>query len=120
MTSTTSAVKCGECGKSLDEPPGTAVAQRAPCPDCGSTSRAFEVGIATTLRLVASVSLQISREIYEHHRGWIVAYLLLTVAAAVVSGLLFTGWASVIVTLILAVPLFYVGLRAVIRVRSIT
>ena len=41
-------VRCGNCGRELDEPPSTPVAERQPCPECGSTVRRAEVGISSS------------------------------------------------------------------------
>lgn len=45
-------VSCGQCGEVLDEPVGTPVDERAPCPNCGSTGRHFkkEITASSTMR----------------------------------------------------------------------
>lgn len=51
MSSSTPTVKCAGCGLKLDEE-AVPVAQRSPCPECGSTARMFE------MRLSGSVSFK--------------------------------------------------------------
>jgi len=40
---------CAKCGAVLDESPQLAVADRNPCPGCGSRDRDFAVGLAATV-----------------------------------------------------------------------
>jgi hypothetical protein len=51
-------VKCGNCGKLLDEEPTTSVENRRPCPECGSTARAFEVAVSGSLPLHRQLKLK--------------------------------------------------------------
>jgi hypothetical protein len=44
-------MRCGDCGRELDEPASTPVPGRRPCPQCGSMVRLAEVGIGSTLTL---------------------------------------------------------------------
>ncbi len=46
MSEKTTVVKCGQCGKVLDEPSDTPLQKRTPCPECGSIARHFEREIA--------------------------------------------------------------------------
>jgi rubrerythrin len=39
----TTRVLCGQCGNEIDERSDTPADERTPCPNCGSTSRTFEV-----------------------------------------------------------------------------
>jgi len=38
-------VTCAVCGTPIDEDPGTALAERKPCPVCGSTARNYNVSV---------------------------------------------------------------------------
>jgi DNA-directed RNA polymerase subunit RPC12/RpoP len=42
----TTRVLCGECGNEIDERSDTPAEERTPCPNCGSTSRAFHVNVS--------------------------------------------------------------------------
>ena len=46
-------VKCGECGAALDEPVGTSIKDRVPCPSCGSMKRSFIVNIKASVEVSA-------------------------------------------------------------------
>ena len=48
MPEQTTVVKCQRCEKVLGQPAGTPVAERTPCPDCGSTARHVEQGVHAT------------------------------------------------------------------------
>jgi predicted nucleic acid-binding Zn-ribbon protein len=50
-----SLVKCNQCGKVLDEPSGTPLHGRTPCPDCGSTARRAEKEIADASTTQSSI-----------------------------------------------------------------
>jgi len=115
---TTAVVRCGECGAELDEKTDIPVEDRRPCPKCGSLARRFELSLSGVVKVTGSLALEISREFLERHPLWVAMYIVLTVAAALVGGLLLSGWASVLASLLLAVPLFVVGLRAVTKVRE--
>lgn len=51
-------VKCGNCGRELDESPSLPVSERTPCPDCGSTSRQFAIAINETLELHSKLGMK--------------------------------------------------------------
>lgn len=51
-------VRCGKCGKELEESLSLPVTERTPCPDCGSTSRQFAVAINETLKLHSKLSMK--------------------------------------------------------------
>jgi rubrerythrin len=54
-------VSCGECGTVLyDEPADHPLADRKPCPRCGSTKRAFSVQASVNLNLSAALSARAS------------------------------------------------------------
>jgi hypothetical protein len=42
-------VACGDCSQSLDENPSARVADRQPCPSCGSLARRFAVAISDSV-----------------------------------------------------------------------
>jgi hypothetical protein len=45
------AVRCGACGREIDQPAGTPFDERIPCPDCGSTTRAISAWPTGSLTL---------------------------------------------------------------------
>jgi len=51
-------VRCGQCGKELDESFSLPVAERSPCPDCGSSTRQFAVTINETIELHSKLSMK--------------------------------------------------------------
>jgi len=46
---TTQRAMCAKCGVKLDESPQLALAERPPCPHCGSKDRTFAVGLSATV-----------------------------------------------------------------------
>jgi len=61
----------------------------------------------------------IRKEVIEKHWPWLIAFLVLTVASAVIGGVVVSGWVSVGVSLTFAIILFFTSLRAITRVRTI-
>lgn len=57
MSDTLPVVKCAACGQQLEE---TAIpkSKRAPCPNCGSTDRAFEMHLSSTLSFHSKIGLK--------------------------------------------------------------
>lgn len=51
-------VRCGRCNGEVDEEPGAALEQRAPCPNCGSTARAVGVFLSDTIEMRSSLSIK--------------------------------------------------------------
>lgn len=94
--------------------------QRRPCEGCGSRARRIEIGLSGTVRVTSSLAIEVVRkEVLERHPVWLAAFALLTLTAALVGGLLVSGWVSVGVSLAFAIMLFFVGLRAVRSVQRI-
>jgi len=54
-------MRCGNCGRELDEPPSTPVPERQPCPECGSTGRCAEIGISSTVTARGMLSFKARR-----------------------------------------------------------
>ena len=51
-------VNCGSCGKKLDEDPHGPVETRKACPNCGSTSRQFQVKLSATVTLRSKLGIK--------------------------------------------------------------
>ena len=49
---------CSECDTPIDEDPGTPLAQRSPCPTCGSTNRKFNVHVQDSATTHEGLSLK--------------------------------------------------------------
>ena len=58
MSSVTQAMKCGECGETLEEPFDLPLEGRGPCPTCGSTVCHFEVTVNETLTIHDHVGMK--------------------------------------------------------------
>jgi hypothetical protein len=54
--SDTRTVGCGACGTIIDEPTDTPAEERQPCPKCGSTRRTFNLGLASAITAMSSIS----------------------------------------------------------------
>jgi hypothetical protein len=59
--SDTRTVECGACGTIIDEPTDTPAEERQPCPECGSTSRTFNLGLASAITATSSMSATVIR-----------------------------------------------------------
>src|SRR5205823_963823 len=93
-------VRCGSCGRVLDEDPGVPVETRKSCPGCGSTRRNVEIGLNATIHVTATLAIEIIRKaVIEKNWRWLAALVVLTVVSAVVGGLVVNGWVSVGVSL---------------------
>lgn len=116
---TEAVVRCGNCGRELAESSSLPSDQRKPCPDCGSTARRFDVHLNAVVRLAATLALEVRRSYHERSLPWLVVLALLTISAGLIGGLVLTGWASVAVSIAFSIASFFVGLRAVTRVREV-
>ncbi len=54
---------CRQCGRPLNGPPSLPVAERMPCPDCGSMGRKFSVHIHATASAAVAVYRQLCRKV---------------------------------------------------------
>jgi hypothetical protein len=61
MTSTIDPTLCGACGAAIDEPAGTSLADRTPCPACGSLARNFSAHVHETLTVREKIGLKHKR-----------------------------------------------------------
>src|SRR5712691_9608839 len=56
-----------------------------------------------------------SKELRETHWRWLLAFLVLTVASALVGGIVVSGWWSVGTSLAFSLVIFFVSLRAIMK-----
>jgi DNA-directed RNA polymerase subunit RPC12/RpoP len=61
MTTDDTIVKCGKCKAVLQERSDIKPAQRTPCPECGSTSRAFEVTMHANISIHTKMGMKAKR-----------------------------------------------------------
>ncbi|MEW6563408.1 MAG: zinc ribbon domain-containing protein [Pseudomonadota bacterium] len=54
-------VKCGNCQLELTESASTPIAERQPCPKCGSSIRAFELKITSTVSVKSKIAARAKR-----------------------------------------------------------
>lgn len=87
-------MRCSSCGKVLHEdgpyPPelsGERGVPRAPCPDCGSTTRSYEAEMHANLSVVASVSAKVQRAWNSDRLAVLLFLLSVGVAAGLAIGL---------------------------------
>ena len=53
--------RCSACGSAIDEPTSTRIAERKPCPSCGSVARTFSVHVRESLTLREKIGLKHKR-----------------------------------------------------------
>lgn len=119
----TSRVHCARCDAVIREPAGAPVEARQPCPDCGSTARAFHMTGTAHVHPTASVSLVHSwtrQDAYwETNLRWLLVLVALTIALTYRLSFFAAGWEAFGLGLAVAVFLYVVGLPVVTRVREI-
>ncbi len=59
MSSDTSGIACGQCGKAITDEPSNDPTQRKPCPQCGSTTRSLVLHTAETISVSATVQIEV-------------------------------------------------------------
>jgi uncharacterized membrane protein YdbT with pleckstrin-like domain len=98
---------CGN-GHSFD-----GVTDGIPCPICGSRNRIFHVPGSVIAGATASGSLttEMWKELYERHGRWLLATGLLSVISALVTRLLLSGWAALVVWAVLLIVSFFLARR---------
>jgi hypothetical protein len=65
---TANVVRCGDCGRVLEERSDVDVHERRPCPDCGSSVRHIDVHVFETVTMHEKVGVKVKRP---GNRGWI-------------------------------------------------
>lgn len=114
MTETSQSLRCAECDKSLP------IDHKDPCPECGSLKKNHDIRINETVGVQVSekISKTAIREYYEKHPVLLPVVVLITIGSPFL-GLVLAGGLGVIVGLVIGGAAFFLGLRAVTRVREI-
>jgi hypothetical protein len=115
---TTHSVECGSCGRDLGQLTLNFV-DSEPCADCGSTVRRFDANEPQqTGGMIGPIIVQIQNTYWERSLPWLLAVAATTILSGLVGGLLLHGWLSAVVSLALSTASFYLGLKALTRVRA--
>ena len=112
MTTVDRPVQCARCGEQL------ALDHNRPCPNCGAVGKRHNVSLDAILNFRGSLGWQHVREYYEKHPIILSTLIAITVGAPLL-GLILAGWTGVTVALIVSVVSFFLGLRAITKVREI-
>ena len=112
MGTVSQSTRCSGCGEILP------LNYDKPCPKCGDTRKTHDVVIQETAHVSASMSWRHIHEYYERHPVLLPIVVAITVGSPFL-GLLFAGWPGVIVGLVIGLGVFFLGLRAVTKVREI-
>lgn len=103
---------CARCGYSIG--PDWQMGQ--PCPQCGN--HIISAAVRGSVQISATARLQSVREFYEKNTTALILSIIITVISSFL-GLFIIGWIGVIVGLVLGAISFWVGLRAITKVREI-
>ena len=105
--------ECSSCGYPLDSD------HTGPCPECGGTNKTYNKHLKATVIVRPSLSWKGFHEYYEKRPLLLVIVGCITLGSPVL-GLVLAGWVGLVVGLALGVLCFFMGLRAMTRVREIT
>lgn len=112
MTAVFQSTKCSGCAEPLPE------GFIEPCPKCGDTRKTHSVSIHESVTANASMSWQHIHEYYERHPVFLPIVIGITIGSPFL-GLILAGWTGVVVGLFIGLIAFFLGLRAVTKVREI-
>lgn len=112
MTAVFQSTKCSGCGEPLPE--GFA----KPCPKCGDTRKTHDVSIHESVTATDPMSWQHIHEYYERHPVLLPIVMGITMGSPFL-GLVLAGWVGVLAGLFIGLIAFFLGLRAVTKVREI-
>jgi hypothetical protein len=111
-------VSCGNCGRSIDQPPDLDPSEREPYPDCGSMARVFEAHGSALVGTTATLALEKVHEEIVRHWGWLLASIGITVGGSFL-GFFLVGFLGVVVGLALGLVSYLTGRRGETVVREI-
>jgi len=104
-------LKCSSCSYMLP------LDHSGPCPRCGDPRKTHDIYIEAKLDFKGSVQWQHVREYYEKHPVALAVVILLSIGSSFLG--LITGWIGVAAGLLIGVITFFIGPRAVTKVREI-
>lgn len=112
MTTVFQSKKCSGCGRLLPE------GFTKPCPKCGTTKKDHTISVEESLTVTNLMNWQQIREYYERHPVLLPIVIGITIGSPFL-GLVLVGWVGVIAGLLIGIIVFFLGLRAVTKVREI-
>ena len=112
MTAVSQSTKCSGCGEPLPE------GFTKPCPKCGDTRKTHDVSIHESVTATDSMRWQHVHEYYERHPILLPIVIGITIGSPFL-GLVLAGWVGVVAGLFIGLIAFFLGLRAVTKVREI-
>lgn len=112
MTFTLHTTTCSGCGKPLPDN------FQQPCQKCGSTRKTHHAEIHEVVHARATLGWRHIHEYYERHRILLPLVLVITLGSPFL-GLILAGWRGVGAGLAIGIATFFLGLRAVTKVREI-
>jgi predicted RNA-binding Zn-ribbon protein involved in translation (DUF1610 family) len=92
---------------------------RRPCPNCGSTSRAFIENVQTSIHASTEISWVHTREFYKNNYR-IHALIIVLMILELVLGFLLKGITSLVISIFLSIVTYFLGPYAATKVREIT
>lgn len=104
--------KCLTCGGKLPRN------QHGICPACSGTSKTIRVLVHDTMSVGDSYSFETRREFYEKNPCAMWVVIALTVISSLL-GIFISGWAGVALGLAIGALSYFLGPRAIIKVREI-
>ncbi len=105
-------ITCRYCGIELSEN------HNGPCPSCGKTGRHISISVKETINVKSLSSWERRRELMRTQPGLHLVIIVISLAAPFL-GLVFSGWIGVIVGLLIGVLLYFLGPKALIKIREI-
>jgi len=107
-----SSTKCSGCGELLPDN------YTEPCPKCGDTQKMHFVSTHDVAHAEESLGWQHIREYYERHAIFLIIVIVITIGSPFL-GLVLAGWIGIAIGLVIGIATFFLGLRAVTKVREI-
>jgi len=107
-----SQVNCSHCRESLSS------SHVGECPKCGKTGRTVILGTAIETDIALPISWSSVKEYYETDKKAHVSVIIITAVSPFV-GLFIAGWVGVFVGVLLGVGSYFLGPKAIIKVREI-
>jgi uncharacterized membrane protein YvbJ len=104
--------KCRHCGEPLSG------SYTGPCPKCGKEGKAISVSITQSIAVSESIGWQTTKEFYEKNHKALAIVIIITVFSPFI-GLFIVGVPGVVLGFLFGVVAYFLGPKAVIKVREI-